>query len=272
MPDPYRRHYIGDFERSRSDHPDWPVVVSEGDSWFSYADVIGRLDDPGDKGNPKFQRPWCLLRLEKAGDEVMTILSGFERSKLRDYFGRWRLDALLFSAGGNDIIGPDLLPLLRPYQQGMEAQDLVSFARFERRTRQIQDCYRELLDMLGDASQPAKVFVNSYDYAIPSDRPVKLAGIIKVAGPWMLPYFRQHNIPPTLRAPVIQLLIDGFCAAIDQVAAEPRGVGRLIRIETRNVVGNDFKDEIHPNRDGAIRVAKTFEAALRADGVLSPSS
>ena len=61
---PYRRLLISDFEKSRRDHPGWPVVISEGDSWFSYADVIGRLDDPKDSALPKDQRPWSLLRLE----------------------------------------------------------------------------------------------------------------------------------------------------------------------------------------------------------------
>ena len=62
----YRRHYIGGFERSRREHPDWPVVISEGDSWYSYSDIIGRLDDPRGTGKPQNQRPWCLFRLEKA--------------------------------------------------------------------------------------------------------------------------------------------------------------------------------------------------------------
>jgi lysophospholipase L1-like esterase len=264
----YKRQYLGDFERSRAEHPDWKVVLSEGDSWFSFADVIGRLDDPQDLGDPKYQRPWCLLRLERAGDEVMTILSGAQRSKLRDYFSRWKIDALLFSGGGNDIIGPDLLPLLRPYHLGMAAQDLVAFSRFERRLRQIQDCYRELLDLLADAPQETTVFVNSYDYVVPSDRPVKLVGIVTVAGPWMLPYFDKRAIPPALQAEVVKILIDGFCAAIDQVAAESRGVGRLVRVETRGVVQNDWKDEIHPARKGSMRVAKTFEAALRNAGLV----
>jgi len=265
---PYKRQYLGDFERSRAEHPDWPVILSEGDSWFSFADVVGRLDDPQDLGDPKYQRPWCLLRLERAGDEVMTILSGAQRSKLRDYFSRWKIDALLFSGGGNDIIGPDLLPLLRPYRQGMEAHDLVAFSRFERRLRQIQDCYRELLDLLSDAPQDTKVFVNSYDYVVPSDRPVKLAGIVTVAGPWMLPYFEKRAIPSELRPNVVKLLIDAFCSAIDQVAAESRGVGRLVRVETRGSVQNDWQDEIHPARKGARRVAQVFQAALRAEGLV----
>jgi len=264
---PYRRQFFGDFQRSQKDHPEWPVVVSEGDSWFSYADVIGQLDDPGDLGGGN-QRDWSLLRLEKNGDEVLAMLSGGQRALLRKrVISRFELDALLFSGGGNDIIGPDLPPLLRSYVNGMEAPDLVAFSRFERRLRQIQDCYRELLDLLSDAKQRTKVFVNSYDYSVPSDRPVKLLGI-RLTGPWLLPALRHRGIPEPLRSPVVKLLIDSFAAAIDAVAAEPRGAGRLIRVETRQVIGNEWKDEIHPNREGAIRVAQQFERALRTEAVI----
>ncbi|MDQ1349653.1 MAG: hypothetical protein QG573_3034, partial [Acidobacteriota bacterium] len=31
----YRRSWQRDFDRSIREHPDWPVVVSQGDSWFS---------------------------------------------------------------------------------------------------------------------------------------------------------------------------------------------------------------------------------------------
>jgi hypothetical protein len=264
----YRRQYLGDFHKAQRAHPDWPVVLSEGDSWFSYADVIGRLDDPGDQG-PQNQRAWALLRLEKAGDEILTILSGAQRSRLRDIFQRWSLNAVLFSGGGNDIIGPDLLPLLRPYSDGMQAPDLVAFSRFERRLRQIQDCYRELLDLLSDAGQIAKIFVNSYDYLVPSDRPVKLFGIVNVAGPWLLPALNKRSIPESLHKDVVALLIDSFVAAVKAVAAEPRGAGRLILVDNRNVVGSDWKDEIHPARQGAKRVAAAFEKALRSENVIA---
>jgi hypothetical protein len=266
---PYTRRLIADFERSRAEHPAWPVVISEGDSWFSFSDVVGQLDDPGDTGDPKRQRPWALLRLEKAGDEILTILSGPQRAKLRGYFDRWPLDALLFSGGGNDIIGADLHPLLRDHAAGAEPRDLVAFARFERRLRQIQDCYRELLDLLGDARQEAKVFVNSYDYVVPSAKGGVYVGPVKVAGPWLQPALEARGIPKALWPGVVRLLIDGFVSAIDQVAAEPRGAGRLVRVETRGAVGGRFQDEIHPNRDGAKRVAKKFEDALREQGVIA---
>jgi len=267
---PYRRSFIGDFERSRREHPDWPVVLSEGDSWFSYADVVGQLDDPLDRGAPQFQRAWCLLRLEKAGDEILTILSGAQRSKLRGYFERWKLDALLFSGGGNDIVGADFLPLLRDYTPGAQAHDLIALSRFERRLRQIQDCYRELLDLLTDAGQSAKVFVNSYDYALPSNRGAVYVGPLKVSGPWLEPALDRRGIPKPLWIDVVQLLIDAFASALDQVAAEPRAAGRLVRVETRGAVGARFRDELHPDREGARRVAERFARALGREGVLRP--
>lgn len=266
---PYRRALIGDFVAAQKAHPSWPVVISEGDSWFSYSDVIGQLDDPKDSGVAKDQRAWALLRLEKAGDEVMSILSGAQRSRLREYFERWQLSALLFSGGGNDIIGPDLPPLLRDFTAGAAAADLVQFSRFERRLRQIQDCYRELLDLLGDARQSCKVFVNAYDYVLPSDQGAELLGFIKISGPWLKPALEKRGIPRTLWPDVIRLLIDAFASAIDQVAAEPRGAGRLVRVETRNLVKGEWKDEIHPNRKGAKRVAAAFESALEGAGVIA---
>jgi len=266
---PYRRRYIGDFARSQRDHPEWPVVLSEGDSWFSFADVVGRLDDPRDTGVERDQRAWSLLRLEKAGDEVMTILSGAQRAKLRDSFERWEIDALLFSAGGNDLVGADLAPLLKRYVAGASARDLLAESRFERRLRQIQDCYRELLDLLADAGQATRLFVNSYDYVVPSKKRAIYAGPFRIAGPWLEPALIARGIPRTLWGEVVALLIDAFATAIDQVAAEPRGVGRLIRVETRGVVRGDWHDELHPNRRAAMRLALAFEAALRSAEVLA---
>jgi hypothetical protein len=266
---PYRRPYIGDFVKAQDEHPAWPVVIAEGDSWFSYSDVIGQLDDPKNTGVPKDQRAWALLRLEKAGDEVLAILSGAQRSRLREYFGRWKLDALLFSGGGNDIIGPDLLPLLRDCAADAPAPERIQFSRFERRLRQIQDCYRELLDVLADAGQGCKVFVNSYDYIVPSDDGAELFGVVKISGPWVKPHLEAKNVPESQYGEVIRILIDAFATAIDQVASEPRGVGRLVRVETRDTVKGEWKDEIHPGTRGAQRVAKKFERALVAAGVIA---
>jgi lysophospholipase L1-like esterase len=264
----YERRLIRDFVQAQKDHPDWPVVISEGDSWFSHSNVIGHLDTRIGPGGKEAQQPWALLRLEKGGDEILTILSGGQRSLLRKTLNRWAVDVILFSAGGNDIIGPDLLPLLRDYTDGAQAADLIVRSRFERRLRQVADCYRELMDLVADTGHDTLVFVNSYDYAVPSNRPVKLLGLVRITGPWMIEHFEERKIPKPLQPDIIRLLIDDFCDTLDEVAAEPRAAGRLIRVETRGAVQGSWKDEIHPARPGARRVAKELEKALRNQGVI----
>jgi lysophospholipase L1-like esterase len=263
----YNRRSLTAFDLSRKNHPGWPVLVSEGDSWFSYSRVTQFLDE--DKRTPNGQRQWCFLRLEKNGDEILTILSGGQKQLLREVFKRSPIDALLFSGGGNDIIGADLLPLLKPYVQGAGPADLIDHRRFDRRIRQIRDCYLELIDLVQDSGQHTRLFVNSYDYVVPSNKPVRLLGLVKVAGPWMIGHFKERNIPVALRAPIIRILIDRFVAMIDSLPGEQGVQLPVIRVNTLNIVGNDWKDEIHPSRKGARRVAEAFRSAMVAERLIT---
>lgn len=268
---PYRRGWTRDFDRAVRENPDWPVAVSEGDSWFSYAlqkNVIDHLDDPTDAGNDKKQRAWSLLRLEKSGDEVLSVMSGGSRAYLRELLDRYAVDALLFSAGGNDLIGADLLPVLKPFVAGAPAEACFVDQRLDRRLRQIEDSYRELLDLVKDDGADLKVYVNSYDYPVPSEKSAKLLGS-KVAGPWLRPAFKERGYPANhaLERDIPHLLIDRFCALLDCVSADYPA--RLVRVETRGAVGKEWSDEIHPNRKGAKAVAERFADALRVKGVLA---
>jgi lysophospholipase L1-like esterase len=264
----FDRKTLRDFDTARRANPNWPVFLSDGDSWFSFSNIIGELD--GSTGRrlhaASRQRKWALYRQERNGDEIMTILSGGQRARLRRLFERCPLDGMLFSAGGNDIIGPDLLPLLQPYRQGATARDLLVVKRLQRRLRQIEDCYRELCDLLGDADQRVKLFINSYDYLIPSNKPYRLIGRFRLAGPWLIQHFKTRNIPKPLRSEIVACLIDDFCDMLDRLATESPGQQTLIRVETRNSVGTHWRDEIHPNREGARIVSGLFEQAIQAEG------
>ena len=267
----YRRSWARDFERSVRDHPEWPVVVSGGDSWFSFPEapnVIDYLDDPADGGrNGGHQRQWSLLRLENGSDELTTALSAGHRGELRAVLDRVPVHALLWSGGGNDLIGADFLPLLKPYVRGAAPSHCLHMPRLERRLRRLEDFYRELLDMVMDDGGELRVYLNSYDYPLPSEKPVKLLGA-KLTGPWLVHAFRERGYPPghPLERDVPRFVIDRFCLAIDRLATEYRG--RLVRVETRGAVGADWADEIHPNGDAAQRVAARFEKALEKTKVI----
>ena len=82
----YRRCWQRDFDRSIRENPNWPVVVSQGDSWFSYPhekNVVDFLDEPlsgrdapNKKGKDASQRDWSLLRLERMQDEILGVMTG----------------------------------------------------------------------------------------------------------------------------------------------------------------------------------------------------
>ena len=150
----FNRKYEGDFARSIRQYPDRPVVISEGDSWFDYPfyrNVVTWLDDPKDTADPDQQTAWNLMRLEHSGDEVVSMISGGQRDEMRKILAEYPVQAILFSGGGNDIVGPNLLPLLKPYQANNTAEDCLDQDKLNRRIRQIQDAYMDLLDLVVEA-------------------------------------------------------------------------------------------------------------------------
>lgn len=268
----YRRSWQRDFDRSIRENPEWPVVVSQGDSWFSYPhekNVVDFLDEPrprrdgsGRKGGESSQRDWSLLRLERTQDEILGVMTGGERAFLNEILHRYEVDALLFSAGGNDLLGPDLGALLQPYRAGVPAAEAVVERRLGRRLHQIEDCYRELIDMVLDDGADLRVLVNSYDLPVPSCEEARLLGG-RSPGPWLRPAFAAKGYPAgsPLESEIPRLLLDRFCCMLDRLSAEIPT--RFHRVETRGAVGSEWADEIHPNARGAQAVAQRFEKVLQ---------
>src|SRR5688572_1398734 len=160
----YRRSWARDFDRAVRNNPEWPVVVSHGDSWFSFPDavnVIDVLDDPSGSGTGGVQRSWSLLRMENGNDEVVSVLAAGHRAQLRSILEHYPVNALLFSGGLSDLLAADFKSLLRPYRAGASAAELLVEARLNRRLRQVEDSYRELLDMVLAESKELKLFANS---------------------------------------------------------------------------------------------------------------
>lgn len=257
----YDRRLERDFARCIRAHRSWSVVISEGDSWFSYPfarNVVDWLDDPQDTGVPAKQTKWSLLRLEGSGDEILAMLSGGQRADLRDRLDRYDVQVLLFSGGGNDIVGPDLLPLLVPFVNGMTAADCLVRPRLDRRLRQIRDAYCELLDLVADSGKPTVVVSHGYDYPKPSRVGVKLLGGAIKLGPWLLPYLEERGIrDKALQAGIVKILIDEFDAMLQSLAGPS-----FVPLDVRGLVGDDWVNEIHANRRGSRRVAARFAAEL----------
>lgn len=242
-------------------HPDWPVLLSEGDSWFSLDTRGNTIDQLPNAGR------FALLRLEQSGDQLLAITGGAQMAKLRHLVGVYPVQALLFSAGGNDIIEPDLQRFLKVFEAGMQARDVIIADRFASRLDQLELAYRHLLDLLDDfrnltgkKRRDVTLFVHGYDHPIPDGRPVKYL-FIPVTGPWMLPAFKAKGVPQALRRDVMRLMIDDFNDRLAKIASDrPQDFKHL---DLRGLLKDDeWGDEIHPTRDGYVKVAERFRLAL----------
>lgn len=235
-------------------HPEWPVIFSEGDSWFSFPIHFNTIDHLDQMAGRKIS----LLRLEKNGDRALRMVSGKQKAKLARYMERYKPAALLFSGGGNDVVGQDLRPLLRERQDGMTWRECIHDPNVAMRMQKLRNAYLELVSIRDDAHPKCRIYYHGYDYAIPSGIGAKLWGI-KV-GPWMRQYFVEKKIlDEDDQKRIIKHLIDEFNDVLEVIDSE-----RLVTwVRTRRCLSaNEWNDELHPTRKGFKKIAEKFRKQL----------
>ena len=243
------------FFASIHDHPDWPVIISEGDSWFSFPIHANTIDFLDEMAKHKIS----LLRLEESGDKALRIMGGSQKAKLAGFLHRYPVQALLFSGGGNGVVGEDLLPLLNHWQEGMSWQDCINEDTAKSRLDALRSAYLDLAHLRNENRPDCKIYIHGYDWAIPSGKGAVLWGI-KV-GPWMKQYMTQKHInDPTAQRAIIHELLRRFNAMLDDVAAQNPN---MVRVETLGTLAeNEWNDELHPSRKGFQKIAGKFREKL----------
>jgi hypothetical protein len=233
-------------------HPQWPRIVSEGDSWFSFPFAErGNLIDFLER---ELKRA-ALLRLERSGDSLETMLSPRAKSRLGYRLGHWRVDLLLFSGGGNDFVGArGFAALLAP---GAGLDDAAVEARLDR----IEARYLELAALRDAFRRECTIVAHGYDYPIPADRGVRQLGL-RLTRPWMHPALVARGIvEPVAQRAIARELIDRFHARLQAVAAR---CARFVAVDLRGTLGpGDWGDEIHPTRAGFAKLGRRLVRAVR---------
>lgn len=249
------------FAEGLKTHPKRLVIMTEGDSWFSYPinrNIVDYLEMMAD---------FTILRLEHSGDEARDILrpGGEQLKRMRDYLKRYPFALLMFSGGGNDIVGKHLKDLLVVKQPGMSWQDCIHQQNFKTRLDEIEAAYRTLLELRDKHCPKCVVVAHCYDYVVPMNRPAKSAfGLVSV-GPWIFPRLVEKGIDPkTDGIFVVRHLIDEFHARLESLAAE-RGSKFHVVDTRRTLIPADpiqWADEMHPSGVGAELLAKQWRLAL----------
>ena len=238
-----------------------PPVVTEGDSWFSYElflNIVDRIDDT---------KRFALKRLESSGDtlERMVGLSASATGvrALKKVVQSERPVFLFISAGGNDIVGPELRGAILPFHPQRDAKNYLDTPQWHGMIEKLRTSYQVLADEIGPL---CPIFAHGYDYFIPSNREVKIFPGVPGPGPWVWPELMREEIgitDPALQRGIGRAMIDEFN---DRVLAplEKDNAGFLAHVDLRDTLdpAADWQNEIHATRDGFQKLAKAFLKAL----------
>ena len=233
-------------------------IMAQGDSWFEYpvpffgGSIIPRLESR--LGVP-------ILNLAKAGDEARYMLGVDGRKILIEHLtngcpagGPW--DVLLFSGGGNDIVGNPMALWVGDWNPALPPAGQILQPRFDAALALVRAAYEDLIALRDRLSPTTQLVFQGYDFAIPDGR-----GICHL-GPWLKPTFDLHLFP-TIAAgqAVVKVMLEQFAAMLTSLARPKvtfiNGQGTLAPVTS------SWHNELHPAKAGFEKFADIFQAKLK---------
>lgn len=234
-------------------------VFAEGDSWFDYPAFVF-------KGGlvPRLQKRLGvpILNLSNAGDEVRNMLGVEERLVLIDKLekggpaGPW--DLLLFSGGGNDIVGNPMALWIKDFKSGVAPEKLIDQNRFQSVLTIVRAGYIDLIGLRDQLSPNTHLMVHAYDFAIPDGR-----GICHL-GPWLKPTFDLKNFPNRNSAfEVVKAMLKQFAAELKKLEKKTDNFTFVNCQGTLSPRTSSWHNELHPSSKGFDKVAVKFHAKIK---------
>ena len=229
--------------RKRNQH--LPVIVAEGDSWFLFPLILKDTID-------WIMKKYPVRSLAAAGD---TLANYRKSGQLLTTVKAIKPDYVLISGGGNDIIGPDIVKLLKDNVKPKQKVEAYLNDNFDKKMKVLEKTYRFFIDEIAKINPDIKVFLHGYDYvrSFPS--------IKEMTGGWANKYMIQKGIDsPADRKRIIHYLIDRFNDMLDTLDKQNDNV---VYVNMRGKVRKDeWHDEIHPNNIGYKKIADAFLDAI----------
>jgi lysophospholipase L1-like esterase len=278
------------FKPSAFDHPDapdlnafYPVLLAEGDSWFS----LGAIPAYNLLEGLDFPTFGAVINLAYPGDTVRdmerALKAGAAHRRVDIWaseFGRWVADSaayplagILLSGGGNDLIDafPHLLKsnfdftTLEP-GQAADALDAAALAAFD---KFVTDSFRGIVDFVRDHGGPnahVPIFCHTYDFPTPNDAPATILGV-RVGSSWLHPRLVERAVPQRLWVPLADHLLRHLAAQLKGLDLPDLHVVGTLDTLARAQLGatgesGDWDNEIHPSRSGYKKLGRRVAKAI----------
>ncbi|GAB4039421.1 MAG: hypothetical protein Fur0014_09110 [Rubrivivax sp.] len=263
--------------------------LAEGDSWFSLGS-LNPLTSANLLQEMRFSQRAGAVHCAYPGDTLRRMVSLREDPRFVQLIAgnaAWRWDAILLSAGGNDLIdaagSPPSAPLDRRLLRGvaewgapgtgalryLSEPGWQTFAAYFRANLALMV---ELRDRQagenGNRGRPLCL----HTYAFPTPRP---AGAGAGQGPWLMPAMQAYGIPQADWTAVAHLLLDRLAELMLACAADPTTYPAVHVFDTRKLPirpaalgstgeSGDWLNEIHLTRDGCRKLAEPWAAQIEA--------
>lgn len=229
-----------------------PNIVAEGDSWFRLPQIF-----PLPRTCIDYLQLWGyqITNLAHWGDTLNEMLLAGEFWPYMDGGD----DLLLFSAGGNDILGNGgLAGFLNLFDVGhakpSDAAYYVKREFFNNLDIVVSHIENGLIKPMVARHANKKIIMHGYDYVIPRPN-----------GPWLGASMEYQGLDPTFNAglcqAIVRLMIDAYNSRLKALAS--RYGGSFIHLDLRGTVRkNEWYDELHGKDAAAIKIARKFATMI----------
>ncbi|SAK76881.1 hypothetical protein [Caballeronia ptereochthonis] len=238
------------------------ILIGDGDSWFDYplpdplhaTDVLEALRAAGEPAP-------MILKLAHYSDATTTLLGVTKRNRLIAQLqdpANGPVDALLFSGGGNDVVGDQFRFWLNDASAvGNDPAQGVNIQRIGDIFGVVESAYLDLIRIRDQFAPHAPIFAHAYDFAIPTG-----VSACHLAGPWLRPSLVDRGwsslTPGTL---IVKTILVQFRVMLQRLASDP--AHNMVLVETQGTLApDDWANELHPTGAGFAKIAARFRAAL----------
>lgn len=251
------------------------TIVVEGDSWVAYPrkwilsgpsiNLAHHLEN-----QIEFTDTVNLLRISSNGDTAVGMTSGKQFADMEKMLqkNKKHITMMLFSAGGNDIVGEsDLDPLIEDYTDQADFMDCIKTNAFNNKLDKIIEAYRNMIALWEQVVPNAKIITHTYDIAKPWSQGAHFFWGLYSSKSWVWPTMEKRNIPLEFRLPIIQYMLEAFAARLIALQSEASAQGRFFVVDTQGILapGNtqEWLNEIHPTPKGFKRIFDEIYPVMR---------
>ena len=180
------------------------------------------------------------------------MISGEQKFSLIKRLAYNAFDYMLFSGGGNDLVGRyDFDFVLRPRQDGMSRQDCIIEPRLELKLQQLEYVYRVLCEFVEQHSKNPDISIvtHTYDIAPPRQTGFELFDLFPLGKSWMHPYLEKNGIPEAEdQKAIVAHMLAGLRDTLRRVSID---YPILKVVDTQGTLADDqWRNEIHPTSQG----------------------